>query len=185
MAVTFPYDLIEVRKTLVAEILRVTELTAIVENPQVQQAPRPALPYFSFNITSPGIKSGDDSKQYAQTSPTTIDVTVGGVRKMMVSFHCYASTNEIAWQYMALWQSGLEQITTQENLRGVGIAVWLIGNVADFTSLLNTGYEGRAQMDVSFGIAANLTETIAPIDKVGLTGTINGDEQNQFDVPET
>ena len=94
---------------------------------------------------------------------------------MSVSFHVYALDKDQAYNYMALWQACLDQFTTQEWLRRAGIAVWLIGNVADLSQLLNTGYEGRTQMDVQFGIASNLTEDLGAIEKVAVTGTIQTD----------
>lgn len=181
-----PVDYIAIDTALVREIKRVSQIECIIEEPKITNAPRPCpLPYFSFKVTSPGIKQGDDSKQYTQKNDTTLVVNTGGVRKMMVSFQCYAEDERTAYQYMALWQSCLDQLTTQENLRKAGIAVWVIGNVADLSQLLNTGYEGRSQMDVSFGIAANLEEEFGAITKVGITGTIDDEEQEEFDTPET
>lgn len=181
-----PIDYVSITTTLVREIKRVSLIECIIDEPKVTNAPRPCpLPYFSFKLTSPGIKQGDDSKSYTQKNDTTLVVNTGGVRKMMVSFQCYATDEREAYEYMSLWQSCLDQLTTQENLRRAGIAVWVIGNVADLSQLLNTGYEGRAQMDVSFGIAANLEEEFGAITKVGVTGTIDDEEQELFDTPET
>lgn len=182
---SFPVDYVEITTALVREVKRISQIECIIEEPKVTNAPRPCpLPYFSFKLTSPGIKQGDDSKSYVNKGTDKLVVNTGGVRKMMVSFHCYAQDERTAYDYMSLWQSCLDQLTTQENLRRAGIAVWIIGNVADLSQLLNTGYEGRSQMDVSFGIAANLEEEFGAITKVGVTGTINEDEQDKFDTPE-
>lgn len=167
--VPVPVDYNLIRATLADELKRVTQTIPVLEDPTVQGAPRPKLPYFSFKLTTPGAKSGDDSQYY-------IDGTIfgrGGNRKMTVSFHCYAQEQETAYNLMALWQGSLELFETQSNLKAAGIAVWLIGNVADLSQLLNTGFEGRSQMDVQFGIASNLSEDLSAIEQVDVQGTVD------------
>lgn len=107
---------------------------------------------------------------------------------MSLSFHCYAEEHESAYNFMALWQSALELKGVQEDLRKVGIAVWIIGNVADLSQLLNTGYEARAQMDVQCGLAINLVETLGTVGTVNIDGTIdkgNSTLDLEFTVPES
>jgi hypothetical protein len=169
---TFPIDYSAIRQAFAAEIKAVTGLIAIIEEPVTQNAPRPCLPYFSFKLTTPGAKSGDDSTFYAGDGATTL-FGKGGNRKMSVSFNCYAATQEEAYDYMALWQGSLELPNVQAVLRESGIAVWLIGTVADLSALLNTGYEGRSHMDVQFGIASNLVEDDGAIEHADITGTVD------------
>jgi len=174
--IQLPVDYNAIRAALATEVARVTNVPCVLEDPTVQNAPRPTnpgvAPYFSFKLTSPGIKSGDDHSTYDGTG--TI-YNRGGQRKMMVSFQCYAQQQETAYNLMALWQGSLELEQVQENLRKAGIAVWVIGNVADLSALLNTGYEGRAQMDCSFGIASNLTQDLGQIDTAEVTGKVTFD----------
>lgn len=179
MTPTFPIDYNLIRKTLANETSRVTGLITVLEEPTYQGAPRPTnvgqQPYFSFKITTPGAKNGDDSQSYSGSG--TI-FGRGGDRKMTVSFHCYAVDQETAFNYMALWQGSLELWQTQVNLRAAGIAVWIIGTVADLSKLLNTGYEGRAQLDVQFGIVSNLGEDLGVIQTTDITGEVsNGDTE--------
>jgi hypothetical protein len=181
--VTFPIDYNAVRKALIATVTTVTKLICITEEPEVQNAPRPTNPYMSFKITTPGAKSGDDSVQWISGSK----FNVGGQREMTVSFHCYGTSHEEAYNYMTLWQGSLELKTIQQLLRKSGIAVWIIGAVADLSQLLNTGYEGRSQMDVQFGLASNLTDDPGEIDTVGIQGTVETDSGTvsvDFTVPE-
>ena len=93
---------------------------------------------------------------------------------MTVSFNCYGESHEEAYNYMQLWNSALDLENIQEDLRRAGIAVWVIGNVADLSQLLNTGYEGRAHMEVTFGIAVNLTSDLGAMESVDVT--VNGTE---------
>lgn len=168
-----PVDYNLIRRTIADELKRVTYTIPVLEEATVQDAPRPRLPYFSFKITTPGAKSGDDSQYH-------VEGTIfgrGGNRKMTVSFHCYAQEQETAYNLMALWQGSLELFETQSNLKAAGIAVWLIGNVADLSQLLNTGYEGRSQMDVQFGISSNLTEDLLSIDTIEVEGTVDTVDQ--------
>lgn len=180
--VTVPIDFDLVRKTIANEGFRVTKVPFLLAEPTVQGAPRPELPYFTFKLVTPAAKSGDDSQYHV--SGTTYGR--GGVRKMTVGFQCYAQEQEQAYSLMCLWQGSLELFATQENLRRAGIAVWVIGNVADLSQLLNTGYEGRAQLDTTFGIASNLVEDLGEIDTAEVTGTTEldtGTDTETFTVP--
>jgi hypothetical protein len=95
---------------------------------------------------------------------------------MTVSFHCYAEQQETAYNLMSLWQASLELYATQTNLRKASVAVWLIGAVADLSQLLNTGYEGRSQMDVQFGVVSQMTEDLGEITSVEGTGAVESDQ---------
>ena len=184
MSVTFPIDFDLIRKTVANAVKTATTLTCVLEEPKEQNFPRPVLPYFSFKLTTPAAKEGDDSLEYV--SGTTYNR--GGQRQMTISFNCYSVTAEESYKYMALWQSSLETDTVQEILRAKGIAIWLVGGVADLSKLLNTGYEGRAQMDVTFGIASNIVEDLGRISQVEIEGTVeaDGDEITQtFTVKES
>jgi hypothetical protein len=169
LALKLPLDFDKIRAALVRECQRVTGLTCILEEPETQNAPRPAKPYFSFKMVSPAIKSGDDSAEQVGVSTTW---NRGGQRKLVADFNAYGCSHEDAYNYMALWQSALELETVQANLRASGVAVWLNGSVRDLSQLLVTGFEGRAQMEVNFGIAANLTEDLSAIETVNVTGDV-------------
>ncbi len=182
---TFPVDYDEIRKTLVSTVTAVTKIPCIMDEPEIQNAPRPANPYFSFKITNPGGKNGDDTLQQIGSAGV---LNIGGQRKMTVSFKSYGKTHEEAYKYMALWQASLEAPTVQQVLRAKGIAVWLNGSVVDLSQLLNTGYEGRAQLDVQFGIVSNLTDNPGYIEEVGVSGTVKsgtGSSTTAFNVPES
>jgi hypothetical protein len=168
----FPIDYNLIRKTFVQEIKKVTFLDenhVIAEENEIQNSPRPTRPYFSFKITGPGTKIGDDSHDNI-LGPSW---NVGGIRKMTISFHCYGTSHEEAYNYMSLWQASLNAEPSLERLRINGIAVWMVGNVADLSQLLNTGYEGRAHLETTFGVASNLISDFGEIDHADIHGTIN------------
>lgn len=168
-----PVNYTAIRKALVAEVKKSCVVECIVEETTVQGAQRPAKPYMSFKITTPGIKWGDDSPHGADGS----DVVMGGQRSMSVSFHAYGNTRDQAYELMSLWQASLDLKTVQARLREGGIAVWLIQTLADASELLNTGWEGRAQMDVQFGMASNLGEDPGTIEVAEIEGSVDTDAE--------
>jgi hypothetical protein len=176
------YDTI--RSTLADLIYSVTGIQGILEEPELPVDRRPKNPYFSFKITQPGLKSGDDSKQFIG-GPTGGVWNSGGCRKMTIDFNCYADTHEQAFNYMATWQTALDLEDVQQTLRAIGVAVWVIGTVADLSKLLNTGYEGRAHLDVSFGIAMNLQSDIGRISTAPVAGQVTTDQGNVVPVNTT
>ena len=180
-----------VRKAIINAIQYSTGLDqnhVIVSEPESPNHPRPtSFPYMDMKITTPGSRYGDDTKQNVPDSngnPTNIWAS-GGPRKMSVSFNAYAETHENAYNLMALWQTALDEENTQELLRAAGIAVWIIGTVADLSALLNTGYEGRAHMDCQFGLAMNLTSVLGEIDTAVVDGTVTTDQGNTVGVSVT
>ncbi len=172
MPLQLPIDFNKLRIALVREVAKVTFLTndRIIEaKPTVPNAPRPPLPYLSVDITTPAAKFGDDSKDYTSTG----QVNSGGVRQMTVAFEAYGNSKEEALNYASTVQTAFDMADIQADLRLVGIAVWTIGAVADLTQLLNTGYEGRARLEVQFGIAMNLQSDLGQMKTVNVSGTVD------------
>lgn len=182
---TFPVDFNAIRLAFINEIMAVTLLDqehVVTLEPETPNWPRPDKPYIGMKITTPSAKSGDDSKQNVpddEGNPSTV-WNSGGVRKMTVSFEAYGNTHEEAYNYMGLWQTALDLYNTQAALRTAGVAVWVIGNVVDLSALLNTGFEGRAQMDCTFGIAMNLQSDLGSMEIVNVDGQVTTD-QNETD----
>lgn len=172
------------RKQIVQEVKTSLGIICIVENPSVQAAPRPNLPYMSFNVTSPSARYGYDSVHVVEGEDSLYNV--GGQRKMSVSFHCYAATQEQAWNLMTLWQSALEVPTVQARFGAAGMPVWSSGVVADLSQLLNTGWEGRAQLDAFFGVASNVEVDLGQIETADVAATVqtdSGEQEFTFEVP--
>lgn len=191
-----PLDFTAFRALLATTVGNVTGRPCILAEQKGQGGqplPRPELPYLTLKLTTPAAKDGDDSRQYEDVPPvdddpvTQVKVTTGGIRRMSVSFQSFAVEQEDAYGIMCLLQSALEQLGVQQTLRRGGVAVWVIGAVADLTQVLNTGYEARAQMDVQFGVAANVTETVDVVQSVAVDGTVKTQGgttvQDDFTVP--
>ena len=168
----FPVDYNLIRRTIVNVLRTITcldENHVIEQEPETQNSPRPTRPYLAMKIIGPAVKSGTDSID--AISGTLFNS--GGNRKMTISFNAYGRSHEEAYNYMELIQCYFNAESVLETLRRVGIAVWTIGNVSDLSALLNTGFEGRCQMDIVFGIAANITEDLGAMEHVDIQGNIN------------
>lgn len=140
-------------------------------------APRPKSPYFGILITTPSIKAGFDwmvPVPDEQGQPTGL-FYYRGPRTMNVSFDCFARTHELAYGLMSAWQSALDQGPTLDALDFGGMSVADIGAVADLSALLNTSFEGRAHLDVSFGLMASVAVNVGQIATVPLTSQIHAD----------
>lgn len=180
MKPVFAIDFDAVRIAFARELQKVLLLDqnhVIYLEPEAPNQPRPTKPYVGFKLTTPAAKIGDDSKQNvldANGNSTSI-WNSGGVRKMTVAFDFYGTSHEEAYNYLTTWQTALDLEDIQADLRLSGIAVWGPGTVADLSALLNTGYEGRAHMDHTFGIAANLQSDLGSMEHVTVDGTIDTD----------
>lgn len=159
----------------------------IVSEPEEDNEARPDKPYYSFKIIVPGARFGDDDKRNVpdNSGNPTQNWSSNGPRMMTVSFNTYGNSHEEAYNLMALWQAGLDEENTQALLRQSGIGVWKIGSVADLSALLNTGYEGRAQMDVTFGLVSSVTSNLGEIDTVPVQGTVTSDQGEQITISAT
>ena len=170
-----PLDFIAIRKAICNEVQRVVGVPCVMARPENPVSPRPKLPYMALQVLNPAQKVGYDSSSHV----TGTTWNSGGQRGMTVDFNAYGRTQEEAYDLACAWQSALDTETTQGILREAGIAVWLNGSVNDLSELLQTGYEGRAQHEVSFGLAANVTEDRNAIDSAiinGVTTLETGDE---------
>ena len=150
-----PIDFNALRVAIVAAVAQVTGLTdnsIIMSEPEQPNAPRPPLPYVTLKFSSPLVApkgmpawNVDDQGTYSQRTQ----------RSFTVSFNTYGPSHEAAYTLMATIQAGFDMMPVQQGLSAAGIAVWTLGAILDLSVLLNTGYEGRAQMDITYGVAAN------------------------------
>ena len=182
----FAKDFNPIRVAFVKEIMRICMLdqnNVIMSQPESQNWPRPSKPYFTIKIITPGARFGDDDRTNvpdSQGNPTTI-FNSGGPRKMTVAFDCFGNTHEEAYNYMCLWQTALDLQDLQQRLEAVGIAVWTIGTVADLSALLNTGYEGRAHLETTFGLAFNIQSDLGAMEEFTILGQITTDQNTVID----
>ena len=176
MTPTFPIDFNAARLSLVKLIQSITGIPCIVEERKGQtttNTPRPPLPYCSLKFMTPAGKIGTDAFQPTGTAdePSSI-VNFGGVRRAVISFKCYAETQESAYNFLSLLEASFDTDPTQQTLRANKLAFWQSMGVTDITSLLTAGYEGRASLDVVFGITSSMNVDLGEMDSVPVNGEI-------------
>lgn len=168
----FAIDFGAITTALVAAVREACSLDAgrvVMAEPEVVGQPRPPRPFVTVKVLTPAARYGDDGVWVDDAGVGWI----GGVRGMTVSFNCYGESHEEAYGYLALLQARLGgDAVVQGVLGGAGIAVWSPGAVADLSQLVNTAYEGRAHLDVTFGIASNLPVDLGNIQKAAVSGTV-------------
>lgn len=157
------------------------DITVIVDRPNV---PRPKLPYFALLITTPIQKVGSrDSLEHIDDTTWNI----GGQRRFTLSVRSYVETKDKNFfqsqDLLVQLQDSLEDETRRIDLTTAGLAVWFSTDILDITELLETGFESRAQFDIEFGIASNRETDLGAIEKVKIQGTLDGEEQDEFQVP--
>lgn len=183
----FPIDFDNIRATLCEAIMYGMGLDTnqvIAMEPEVAGFARPALPYLGFKLTSPAIRKGDDASQVVRVSDSGDDMLMRrfGMRRMTVSFQTFGKTHEQAWSMMALWQAMLADHEVREVLSRGTVAVWQIGAVIDLSVAMNTGFEGRAQMSVDFGVLSSIELWVPVIRTVIADGTVNPQSPAQQEV---
>ena len=134
--------------------------------------PRPEPPYISVNnITGPVKVGGKDALEVIDNQ--TYRLT--GQRSFTLSVNAYG---DLAKKTLIDMRDSFDDPSVIEDFSQAGLGVWIEGSPTDVGALLETGFEGREQMDVVFGIMA-CRDVKAPlggtIGTVELEGNVNGD----------
>ena len=173
---------------IIAWITRELGIVVIVEQPNTN---RPPVPYIGLMISAPLQKIGRDNIERAKLDvdldPIESD-NIGGQRKFTISIRAYVSpvgqNFYDAQNKCIILQDSLEDETRRVELTAAGLAVFLSGVILDTTVELESGFEPRAQFDIEFGIASNRDADLGQIKTTILTATIDGQEEDSFQVPE-
>lgn len=184
-----PIDFDAKRRALVQAVALGTGLPAgqvLAMEPEIMGAPRPKLPYVGFLTTAASVKMGfdwsDPVQDTAATGPTGL-WSYAGVRSMSVGFDAFGRSHEDAYGVMSAFQASLEYPPVASLLNAAGLAVWDVGMVADISATLATTYEGRAHLDVTFGMTAATTLDLGRIDSVPVSGQVASDGLAAVNVP--
>lgn len=150
-----------------------TELETIWDKPN---APRPCTPFAMISHLSGPVKIGtvDDLRH---NSGDVFEVC--GQRTLSYSISVIGKG---AVGYVSDLQISLECPTVLSRLRAAGIAVWEQGEVQDTSTLLETGYEERANMDVVLGVAALKEDEVGELRSTEIDGELTSDTGTQHDV---
>lgn len=186
-SLALPVDYDACRRTLVQAVALGVGLPSnqiMMMQPEAPNAPRPCAPYVGIRVLSPGVAFGWDCiipVADAPGSPTGL-FTSAGPRSMLVSFESFGASHEQAYGVMAALQAALQVCTVQQVLDAANMAVCDIGPIRDLSTLLLTSFEGRTQMDVTFGLTSELTVDAGYIDSAPVSGSVTIEDNQQVAV---
>ena len=128
---------------------------------------RPPLPFATMNIISGPSSAGpaeeryksQDTYAYAMRKKFTLSINVHSDDALM-------RINSIV--------NALELPSHQSILQGAGIAVWGNSDPRDLSQLMDTEYEGRAQIDINLSFAQTIEDSPGEIRTVHVRGDIQG-----------
>ena len=173
-----PLDYDAQRRALVSAVALGTGLPpgqVIIMEGETMGLPRPRAPYVGIQVMAASVKMGFDwctPVVDAPGDPTGLH-RFEGPRSLSVSFDSFGRTHEEAYGVMAAFQAALEYPPVADLLAGAGLAVWDIGAVGDISDELATTYEGRANLEVTFGANASTVIDLGRIDMVPVSGTVS------------
>jgi len=134
-----------------------------------QDVNRPSLPYVSANITSYGASEG-----YPAQSSDGGDTFTKHVKKTLtVSISAYGETSG---DIIDLITDSVYNDTLLASLKTAGLYFRSLGDPIPLAQVIETKWEQRWQVDITFGYAKDITSNIGYIDRV--SGTIIN---NEFD----
>lgn len=160
-----PLDWTSIEDVLHAWLVRGTGLSAERVLWAEQLPPRLTRPFATLKLGALTRTGGADelreSTDLDAPDGEEIEFTAVGQRLLVVS--CQAFTQDItggaaARALLARAQAALALPSVTEAFAGAGLVVVNEGGINDLTALLDTQFEGRAQMDVTFALAGSVTE---------------------------
>ena len=171
-----PIDYAQTRKSLVQSLQAATGLgpnQVIRHQGQGPVQPRPKLPYLSFRYRTASMRDGYDALVPTDGNDTLWNYV--GSRGIAIDLMAYGRDQDEAYTLGMLVQSGMEQEPIQNILDASGLCVWKIGDVTDMTALLNTGYEGRAMLELELWQGTNILVDLGEMATVTVVGDIEDD----------
>lgn len=172
-----PIAYADVRTAIVEAISLGTGLpqSSIVRaEPNEPNAPRPARPFATFNVRTAATRHGPAAWVRSPADGPTM-WRLRGERQLGLELNFFATSQEGAYGLGMAMQLGLEMDAVKSALAGPNIAVWRIGDVTDISALLGTGYEGRAMLEVWFGIGIDVLTDLGAIAEANVLGSVFGD----------
>lgn len=137
----------------------------------------PVVPYATIFLNPGPSLSGSDEERYEDASGV-LHVKTVGQRELTLSVNLYRKG---ALQKMARLQKLLQTRSFRDTVYGLSkaqnfelIIVEALSS-QDLSSLIQSNYEERAQMDVSLRLTSSITESLEPIEGVEAEGTIKNE----------
>lgn len=123
-----------------------TDAQVIVAEPD---APRPAKPYLTVKVTTPGAVVGVDETISDLDGSSDPRRRANGIRRATVSVQGFGAGTE-AWLERALLRLAFASVTEAFDTAGVN-APTTTGGVRDISELLGTAWEPRYALDIDVG----------------------------------
>jgi hypothetical protein len=173
-----PIDYAAIRAALVKAMSLGTGLgTGQIIQAQAEQpnAPRPARPYATFQVKRSAIRNGMDAVVPAPAFGPSM-YTYIGERGIDYDLTLYGQTHEQAYTLAASLQTSLGTEPINGVLGAVNASVWSVGDVMDLSALLNTGFEGRALLELELWTTSQMVIDLGSIETVNTLGIISVDD---------
>lgn len=132
-----------------------------------QNAIRPALPYISVNIITGPQLDGTPERTYKE-----LDVYTYIFRKIFtLSVQVHSQTNHIA--LLSTLLNSIILPTQRATLRAAGLSIYNDTDISitDVSELIDTGFEKRASMDITFAFAEEIDDSPGEIQTMQLVGS--------------
>jgi hypothetical protein len=141
-----------------------------------QNAPRPQGEFVTLKIISGPIKIGRDESRISETIPGQLDII--GHRSFIVSINSYGGD---ALVLLLKLQDSLSLLSVRDPLSTAGLTVNDVGNVRDVTAVVDTRFERRANLEVTFSYVTTYDENPGYIEKVSVAENyLDGDGSSQI-----
>lgn len=145
----------------------------------------PGEPYVTLQFTAISNKLGQDSIIYQQND----DFLIGGQRTATLSIIAYgpqkrdvASGQSLgAFDILKNLRNSLDYPEVYEALRRDGLAVFNEPSITDISTLLETGFQDRSNMDIVFGFAQNQVVPVGTIESIAGESVFIGSDSHEQD----
>lgn len=144
--------------------------------------------YITLQVTTPLQKLGSSDWIGHKGDPESLNTfVIAGQRSLVLSLNSYLVRGERnknrhdqffnAQDLLIQVQDATEDPLQLAVLQASGLAVWSAGDILDLTELVETGYESRAQLDLTLGLASNRESDIGYIERVELEAKVDGQDE--------
>lgn len=185
MAFAAPIDFQTIQSSLVFWVATATGLPVIWNGQNRTQVPRP---FAELKKIAGPIKSADDEpRRRMGTGPQAGELftDIVGSRGLTYNLQIFAASdkpsNANADTYISAAQAAVEHPTIRENFLAAGISVVDAVAVNDIDTVVGTGFDSRASLDLRIEVISNLVPAVdAPTNWIetatasGTAGTIEG-----------
>lgn len=140
-----------------------------------QEGPRPERPYLTLKlITGPTKTMAIDNFKYDNDLTKFV---LNGDRSVVLSINAFGND---AFDLLATLQNSLDDPTVIDELFENSLSILDDGDIRDVTLALETSFETRAVMEVTFGYAHKRETSVVDIQKVELEGDYGAIETNEI-----